>query len=46
MGKGAMPEIVTQTSKLYTFDISVCNSQLWLPVLKMLNHTTGQIGNP
>jgi len=45
MGKRAMPEVMAQTGKLNTLDISVCDAKFWLLVLKVFNHTTGQVGN-
>ena len=43
MGKGTMPKIVAQPSKLHAFNISVCDTELWLLVLEMFDHRTGQI---
>ena len=45
MGKRAVSEIMAQTSELNTLNVPVCDAEFWLLILKMLDHTTGQMGN-
>ena len=45
VGKRPVPEIMTQTSKLNTLDISVCDAKFWLLVLEVASHTTSQMCN-
>ena len=40
-----MPKIVTETGELNTLNISVRDTKFWLPILKVFDQTTGQMGN-
>ena len=45
VGERAVSEIMAQTSKLNTLDISICDAKLWLLVLNMLDHAAGEVSN-
>lgn len=43
MGKRPMPEIMAQSGKLNTFNISVGDTKFWLLVLEVFDHTLCQV---